>query len=238
LTHREPPEKSNAGTKDPCLELASEIANERGSRARSHVLPVAGLDEAGRGPLAGPVVASAVVLDPEQPIHGLNDSKKLSKKARESLFTQILDHALAVGIGVVEAERIDQINILRASLEAMSLALEKAEAKLGTPIEGAIVDGTQLAPLPDRVRQRAVIGADRLSPAVMAASIVAKVTRDRRMIDESAKYPDYGFDGHKGYPTASHRQVLMDRGPCPLHRRSFAPVRKALEAQNNPRQNR
>ncbi len=238
MTHVGPQETQKAGPSGPCIDLAAEIAMERGSSGGIHFFPVAGLDEAGRGPLAGPVVASAVVLDPEHPIIGLNDSKKLSKKARESLFTQIIDKALAVGIGTVEAERIDQINILRASLEAMSIALHEAEEKLGVHIEGAIVDGTQLAPLPDRVRQRAVIGADRLSPAVMAASIVAKVTRDRRMIEESEKFPEYGFQGHKGYPTASHRQILMDLGPCPIHRRSFAPVRRALDVKNPLRENR
>jgi len=190
---------------------------------------VAGLDEAGRGPLAGPVVAAAVVLHPRRFIRGLGDSKKLDESARERLFPIIQERALAWGVGISEPERIDEINILRASLDAMRIAFEACEAQLGAPIAGAIVDGNMMAPLPERVVQRPTIEADDYSPAVMAASILAKVTRDRRMVQEAERFPGYGFAKHKGYPTPAHREALMRLGPCAIHRRSFGPVKKALE---------
>ncbi len=192
---------------------------------------VAGLDEAGRGPLAGPVVAAAVVLHPERPVEGLNDSKKLDAETRAVLYEQILANALAVGVGVHEPERIDEINILRASLDAMRVAFEACEAALGRRIGGAVTDGNILAPLPARVKQEAVIGGDGISPCIMAASIIAKVTRDRRMVEEALRWPGYGFEQHKGYATPQHREALLRLGPCPLHRRSFITVREALALQ-------
>jgi len=189
---------------------------------------VAGLDEVGRGPLAGPVVAAAVVLDPMRPIEGLNDSKKLTEKRRAQLFDVIHLHARAVGVGVLEAPEIDARNILEASMEAMRLALLECERLLERDIDGALVDGNRPAPLPSRIVQRTVIGGDAISEPIMAASIVAKVIRDRRMVEEAARYPVYGFDKHKGYPTPVHRAALIAHGPCPLHRRSFAPVAEAL----------
>ncbi len=203
---------------DPAVQMA---------RSLGHGAVVAGLDEAGRGPLAGPVVAAACVLPvplPE-PLLPLNDSKKLSHEAREALFPIILEHARAWGVGVVEADRIDEINILRASLEAMAVALAACEQRLGREVQGAVIDGNQKAPLPMRVSQRTVIGGDALSRPIMAASVLAKVTRDRRMVVEHARYPDYGFDAHKGYGTPQHLEALSRLGPCALHRRSFAPVR-------------
>lgn len=185
---------------------------------------VAGLDEAGRGPLAGPVVAAAVVLDSTFPISNLNDSKKLSEKKREQLFQPIYDQALAVGVAVVSPKRIDEINILNASLEAMKLAFEEAEKIYGKRLIGALVDGNQRAPLSKNVRQWTVIKGDSLWPAIMAASIVAKVHRDRLMLAACEQYPGYGFEQHKGYGTASHLKALQEKGPCPIHRRSFAPV--------------
>jgi len=188
--------------------------------------PVAGLDEAGRGPLAGPVVAACVVLPEPLPcsLRGLDDSKKLDQAAREGLYPAIERDAVAFGVAIVEAERIDDENILRASLLA-------CEARLGRPLLGALVDGNQRAPLPARVAQRTLVGGDALSRPIMAASIVAKVTRDRRMIAEDARWPAYGFAGHKGYGTPRHLKALVEHGPCPLHRRSFAPVRNALLAR-------
>jgi ribonuclease HII len=190
---------------------------------------VAGLDEAGRGPLAGPVVAAAVVLPDALPdsLLGLNDSKQLSEAQREALYPHIVAHARAIGVSTFEADRIDVMNILRASLAAMNEAFVLCEAALQEPIRGAIVDGDKKAPLPMHVVQRAVIGGDGKCRAVMAASIIAKVTRDRRMLEEHARFPQYGFDAHKGYGTARHLEALREHGPCPLHRRSFAPVREA-----------
>ena len=194
---------------------------------------VAGLDEAGRGPLAGPVVAACVVLPTPLPaaLAGLNDSKKLDEAAREALYPLIEAHALGFGIAVAEAGAIDDSNILRASLQAMADALAACEAMLGRPVQGALLDGNQKAPIPGRVQQRTLVKGDTLSKPIMAASILAKVTRDRRRVTEHGRYPVYGFDVHKGYPTPAHLASLAANGPCPHHRRSFAPVKAALLAQ-------
>jgi ribonuclease HII len=196
--------------------------------------PVAGLDEAGRGPLAGPVVAACVVLSNPLPsvLTALNDSKKLDEASRNALAPLIEQHALGFGVAVVEASVIDERNILRASLVAMAEALAACEQRLGLPIVGALLDGNQKAPLPTRVHQRTLVKGDSLSRPIMAASILAKVTRDRRMVDEHGRWPVYGFDVHKGYPTPSHLKALAEHGPCPLHRRSFAPVKAALNARH------
>lgn len=193
--------------------------------------PVAGLDEAGRGPLAGPVVAACVVLPDPLPeaLLPLNDSKKLDEAAREALVPLIESRALAWGVAVVEADVIDRLNILRASLQAMADALAACEARLGRPIHGALLDGNQKAPLPARVQQRTLVKGDSLSRPIMAASILAKVARDRRMVREHEAWPVYGFNVHKGYPTPAHLKALVEHGPCPLHRRSFAPVKAALD---------
>lgn len=210
-----------ASSQEPSVELSLSLGTGR----------VAGLDEVGRGPLAGPVVAAAVVLHPERFIPGLADSKKLSEKKREALFSQIQAQAWAVGVASVEADEIDSLNILQASLTAMARAFAACETVLAEEICGAVVDGNQVAPLPERVRQRTVVRGDSISPPIMAASIIAKVTRDRRMMEEARRYPAYGFEKHKGYPTAAHRAALMRFGPTPLHRRSFGPVRLALQGQ-------
>lgn len=205
---------------DPALALA---------RSLGPGAVVAGLDEAGRGPLAGPVVAAACVLPEPLPdeLRALNDSKKLDEEQRELLYPLIVKHAVAYGVAVVEHDRIDAINILRASLEAMAIAFERCEQRLGREIAGAVLDGNQKAPLPSRTAQRTVIGGDALSRPIMAASILAKVTRDRRMVEEHGRYPAYGFDAHKGYGTPKHLEALAKHGPCAIHRRSFAPVRAA-----------
>jgi len=185
---------------------------------------IAGVDEAGRGALAGPVVVAAVVLDRHGlPIKGLNDSKKLSAARREHLFEHIKQQALAHCIIAVQAGRIDQINILQATLEGMRQALEGV-----VPLaQSALIDGNCLPPhLP--CPAKAIIGGDALEPAIMAASILAKVSRDRYMQTLHVEYPHYAFDRHKGYPTAAHRAALKQFGPCPHHRRSFAPVRMCL----------
>lgn len=177
---------------------------------------VCGIDEAGRGPWAGPVVAAAVVLDPKGIPDGLNDSKKLSEARREALFGPIMASA-QVGIGVAEVERIDRDNILQATLWAMAQALEQIEG-----VALALVDGNRAPALPCAVET--IVEGDAKSLSIAAASIIAKVTRDRIMVGHDVTYPQYGFARHKGYGTALHQQALERHGPSPLHRRSFAPI--------------
>lgn len=181
---------------------------------------VAGVDEVGRGPLAGPVVAAAVVLDPRRIIAGLRDSKALSARRREELAARIEQEALAWALGRAEVEEIDAINILQAALLAMRRAVE---ALAVVPVL-ALVDGPHCPPLV--CPARAVIGGDATQPVISAASIIAKVARDREMVALEVRYPGYGFAAHKGYPTAAHLQALARLGVTPAHRRSFAPVRR------------
>lgn len=183
--------------------------------------PVAGVDEAGRGPLAGPVVAAAVVLDVHRPISGLADSKQLSARRRESLAESIRERATAWGLAVVEPADIDRLNILQATFRAMHEALDALSLD---PVLVRI-DGNRAPTLPWPVQT--VIGGDRLDRAISAASILAKVHRDRLMLELHERWPQYGFDRHKGYPTAAHLAALESHGPCPAHRRSFRPVRQA-----------
>ncbi len=183
---------------------------------------VAGVDEAGRGPLAGPVVAAAVILDPRRPIEGLDDSKKLNERQREALFPLIQEHSVAWSVIEITALEIDRLNILQATLLGMKKAIEALDPAPAL----ALVDGNKAPDVTCAVRT--IVQGDRLEPAISAASILAKVTRDRRMLAFHEKYPEYGFDRHKGYPTAEHRRLLQEIGPCKIHRRSFAPVRNAL----------
>jgi ribonuclease HII len=182
---------------------------------------VVGLDEAGRGPWAGPVVAAAVILDPNHPIVGLKDSKKLSEKKRDYLFEEIQLKALAFGIGRASVEEIDALNILQATFLAMTRAIEHLPRKPSL----ALVDGHLLPPLP--FPAKAIIGGDNLEPAISAASILAKVSRDREMIHYDTLYP-HGFARHKGYGTKAHRAALEAFGVCELHRKSFAPISALL----------
>lgn len=182
----------------------------------------AGVDEAGRGPLAGPVVAAAVILDPRQGIAGLADSKKLTARRREQLFDQIQDKALCCAIGQASVEEIDRLNILQATL----LAMQRAVAGLRLVPARVLVDGNRLPRLP--MLAEAIIGGDAKVPAISAASILAKVHRDRWCEQIDAEYPQYGFAVHKGYGTAAHLAALRQHGPTPWHRRSFAPVAQAL----------
>ena len=184
---------------------------------------VAGVDEAGRGPLAGPVVAAAVILDPERSIEGLDDSKRLNEKQRESLFPLIRKYALAWAVTEITPTEIDRINILQATLLGMKKSIESL-----TPFPAlALVDGNRA---PDvRCEVQTIVQGDRLEPAISAASILAKVTRDRFMLEMHSRFPIYGFDRHKGYPTAEHMRLLEKWGPCEIHRRSFAPVRNAMQ---------
>ena len=189
------------------------------------MIHMAGVDEAGRGPLAGPVTVAAVILDPARPIAGLNDSKQLSERKREALYPLILERALAWRIEFVEATEIDQLNILQATLTGMRRALQG----LAIPPSHALIDGNKL-PTDLPCPATAIVGGDASEPAISAASILAKVSRDHRMLELHAHYPQYGFDRHKGYPSAAHRAALLAHGPCPEHRRSYAPVRKVLDA--------
>lgn len=179
---------------------------------------IAGLDEAGRGPLAGPVVAAAVVLAPTKKMAGIDDSKKLSPEQREKIFSLILQQAAAVGIGVVDAREIDRLNILRASLKAM----EQAVQNLPLSPDFLLIDGIHSLTLP--LAQRAIPKGDQRCQSIAAASIVAKVTRDRLMLAYHDEYPQYNFARHKGYGTREHLQAIRQYGCCPLHRQSFKPI--------------
>jgi len=186
---------------------------------------IAGVDEAGRGPLVGSVVAAAVILDPNNPIEGLNDSKKLSEKKREKLFIEIQEKALAWAIAEASAAEIDEHNILQASLLAMRRAVEA----LSIQPEHVLVDGNKI-PQGLAMSCDAVVGGDALYPEISAASILAKVTRDRQMVEMDQKYPQFGFAKHKGYPTKAHFEAIALHGVIDEHRRSFGPVKKVLSA--------
>jgi len=181
---------------------------------------VAGVDEAGRGPLAGPVIAAAVILDPKRPVAGLRDSKQLSPGRRERLYDEIVHRALAWAVGRAEAAEIDRINILQATM----LAMQRAVAALQPVAEQVLVDGDRCPVL--RCPVRAIVKGDSRVPVISAASIIAKVSRDREMIELDARFPGYGLAQHKGYPVKAHLEALAALGPCPQHRRSYAPVRR------------
>jgi len=184
---------------------------------------VAGVDEVGRGPLAGPVVAAAVILDPARPIKGLADSKKLSEKRREALAEVIKEQALSWALGRAEVEEIDQLNILQASL----LAMQRAVAALLPAAEFALVDGNRCPDL--ACPAEAVVRGDDRVPVISAASVIAKVARDREMVALEQVFPGYGLAQHKGYPTKAHLESLQRLGVATIHRRTFSPVRKILE---------
>ena len=193
-----------------------------GSDSTQHV---AGVDEVGIGPLAGPVLACAVILDPTTPIAGLNDSKSISEKRRQSLAVEIKERALSVSVGRASVEEIDALNVLQASHLAMRRAVEGLSIVPGH----ILVDGSKVPEF--GISTEAIVRGDKTVPAISAASIVAKVTRDAELVALAERYPEYGFESHKGYPTTKHRQVLRLIGPCPAHRRSYAPVQKALARQ-------
>ena len=194
--------------------------------AQAHEL-VAGVDEVGRGPLCGAVVTAAVILDPNRPILGLNDSKKLTEARREKLYDEICEKALSWHIARAEVEEIDELNILHATMLAMQRAVEGLHI---TP-KMAMIDGNRCPKL--TMPSEAVVKGDSKVPAIAAASILAKVSRDREMAAFDLIYPGYGMGGHKGYPTPVHLEALARLGPTPIHRRSFAPVRQAYEARES-----
>ena len=183
---------------------------------------IAGVDEAGRGPLAGPVVAAAVILDPANPIEGLTDSKKLSAKKRELLFEEVKLKAKAYAIARADVTEIDDLNILYATMLAMKRAVEMLNT---VPVE-VLIDGNRCPDI--AIPARAIIKGDLTEPAISAASILAKVSRDREMLYYDELYPGYGLAGHKGYPTKAHCQALHELGATPIHRRSFGPVKEVL----------
>ena len=183
----------------------------------------AGVDEAGRGPLAGPVVAAAVILDPEKPIVGVNDSKKLTAKKRDLLYDEIKLNASAWSIAIADVEEIDNLNIFQATMVAM----QRAVAGLEQRPSHVFVDGNHAPPFP--VPASAIIKGDEKMACIGAASILAKVTRDRMMVELSETYPDYGFGVHKGYPTKQHMDALKKHGVTPVHRRSYKPVKALIE---------
>jgi len=184
---------------------------------------VAGVDEVGRGPLAGPVVTAAVILDSRHVIDGLADSKRLTEKKRQQLDLLIRQHALSFSIGQADVHEIDQLNILQATM----LAMQRAVAGLTIRPDKVLVDGNRVPALP--CKAEAIVGGDGLVAEISAASIIAKVYRDRMMNDLHHQYPQYGFDSNKGYPTRMHREALQKYGVTPIHRRSFAPVKQAIE---------
>lgn len=205
----------------PDLYAIERLCREKGFRA------VCGVDEAGRGPLAGPVCAAAVILNPEDPISGLDDSKKLSAKRREQLFEQITARALAFAVGWADEKEIDRVNILQATF----LAMGRAAAGLAVLPDLILVDGNRDPKIPG-APNHCIVKGDGKCAAIAAASILAKVSRDRLMDRLAAQYPGYGFEAHKGYGTKAHRQAILEQGPCPAHRRSF--LKKLLTEEGEP----
>jgi ribonuclease HII len=200
---------------------------ENEARSKGHQI-VAGIDEAGRGPLAGPVVSAAVVLPVGVDLAGINDSKKLTPAQRNRLYDRLYGVAQSIGIGVVDAAEIDRINILQATLQSMAMAV----ANLEPQPDYLLIDGIfTLAGSP--VQQQAIKKGDSLSISIAAASIVAKVTRDRIMTQVDALFPEFGFSRHKGYPTKIHREAIVQYGCCPIHRRTFKGVREYIKTEEN-----
>jgi ribonuclease HII len=202
---------------------------EREAREASYRL-VAGVDEAGRGPLAGPVVAAAVMLPENFDLKGITDSKKLSAKARERAFAKIREGAVAVGVGIADCETIDRVNILQATFLAMKAAL----ADMGAAFDYVLVDGDKRIP-EIGVAQAAIVEGDALSASIAAASIIAKVTRDCIMVELAEEFPGYGFDRHKGYCTREHLAAIEEHGVCDVHRKSFEPICTKLRNQRQQR---
>ncbi len=195
---------------------------------RRNIRIIAGVDEVGRGPLAGPVVAAAVIFPPYHFIDGVRDSKKLTPRRREALFEQIVGECLSYGIGKVEPTEIDRINIRQATFKAMRMAI----GRLKPPPQYLLIDGEEL---PEKLLpQEGLIGGDDRSFSIGAASILAKVIRDRMMVEYHREFPEYGFDRHKGYGTAFHREMVLKYGPCAIHRRSF--LQKILRPVNPTRE--
>lgn len=202
--------------------MASDLWEFENQARQSGYSRIAGLDEAGRGPLAGPVVAAAVVVPPSFAVAGVNDSKKLSDKKRSTLYDEIFEHADGVGVGVADEDEIDRLNILRASL----LAMARAVSNLPLAPDHLLIDGTFR--IDSELPQNAIPKGDARSISIAAASIIAKVTRDRLMMQYHREFPAYGFDRHKGYPTRAHREAIEIHGCCAIHRKTFKGVKEHL----------
>lgn len=211
---------------DEVTRLEKLLVLEKGLYEEGYCL-VAGVDEAGRGPLAGPVVAAACILPRKFDLSGLDDSKKLNEKKRKHLYEKIKDQAVAFALGSATSREIDLLNILKAA----KLAMKRAVENLPVSPDYVLVDGRDSLNI--SVSHRAVVGGDRLSASIAAASILAKVTRDDLMKEMHRIYPEYGFDQHKGYCTALHMEKLNKYGPCPIHRRSFSPIKEMLLTSEN-----
>jgi ribonuclease HII len=191
---------------------------------------IAGIDEAGRGPLAGPVVSAAVILPHDFLCEGINDSKKLSEKKRDALFPKIMETAVAVATGIASRHEIDEINILRASLLSMKRAVENLSTCPGSPVpDFLLIDGKFILDM--NIHQSSIIKGDSRSISIAAASIIAKVTRDAIMKELHELYPAYGFIRHKGYPTKEHKEAILRHGPCPVHRLTFRGVKEVIHAR-------
>ena len=203
----------------PTMWEFEELARRQGYRS------IAGIDEAGRGPLAGPVVAAAVILAPESGVDGINDSKKLTEKQREGLFDRIMADALAVGVGIMDHDVVDRDNILQATLAAM----KQAVTQLATVPDFLLIDGISKVPL--SLPQRTIKQGDGRSVSIAAASIIAKVTRDRLMVEYDRLYPGYGLAGHKGYGSQAHLEAIARLGPSPIHRTTFRGVREYVRSE-------
>jgi ribonuclease HII len=201
----------------PIVAEATSLLYQFDRKQAERGITVIGIDEAGRGPLAGPVVAAAVMLDYKEQVEGINDSKKLPDKERVRLYPLIIGSARDWAIGTASVEEIDRINILEATLTAMY----RAVCGLQIAWDCALIDGNRVLPQLPAERQRAIVGGDGCSASIAAASIIAKVTRDRMMLDFHRQYPDYRFDRHKGYGTAQHRSLIRQFGLCPIHRKTF-----------------
>ncbi len=204
----------------PTMWEFEELARRQGYRS------IAGIDEAGRGPLAGPVVAAAVILDPGTVIEGINDSKKLTEKQRDALFDRIMTEAVAVGVGVMDHDAVDRDNILQATLAAM----KEAVGGLAQTPDFLLIDGISKVQLP--LPQRTIKKGDGCSVSIAAASIIAKVTRDRLMVEYDRLYPGYGLAGHKGYGCQSHLEAIARLGPSPIHRKTFRGVREHVRGRD------
>ncbi len=224
MTKNRRPELSLFATPDEeigCIERSLELQQS---------ITIIGVDEVGRGPLAGPVVAAAVSLPGAYVPHGLNDSKKLKKSTRENLYSEISANASSIGVSFLSAEEIDRINILNASLKAMMQAVEQAEQNLPQEPAICLVDGNQR--MPCARRQQTIVGGDGKSSNIAAASVIAKVIRDAWMEAAAVFYSGYGFEKHKGYGTEEHREAIKKLGPCALHRKTFAGVKENLSVSS------
>ena len=206
--------------KEKEIERLKELKKEEEKFYKQGILTVCGIDEAGRGPLAGPVVVACAMMKPDSMIEGVNDSKKISEKKREKIYEQIIEEAVAYGVAIIDQNEIDEINILNATKKGLTMCIKEVENKLNEKPEVILVDALTKIDT-DGIPYKSIIHGDSLSYSIAAASIIAKVTRDRIMREWDKIYPQYGFATHKGYGTSSHIKAIIENGPCPIHRKTF-----------------